>query len=108
MKSMKTQGVCSSKLLDTESFPEELRDILNNRLQEVFPFTALPKLITQQHLEFYIELSSIDFICLQESFLMLRINIVHVNDSTGLEEKLEPDEDISILNFPAQMLFSGL
>ncbi|MCP4653450.1 MAG: hypothetical protein GY858_08760, partial [Candidatus Omnitrophica bacterium] len=108
MKSVKMQGVCSSKLLDTESLPSELKDILDNRLQEVFPFTALPKLITQQHLEFYIEPSSVDFNCLQESFLTLRISIVSINATTGQEEKLEPGKDISILNFPAQMLFSGL
>ncbi|MCP4652755.1 MAG: hypothetical protein GY858_05155, partial [Candidatus Omnitrophica bacterium] len=33
---------------------------------------------------------------------------MRINATTGLEEKLEPAEDISILNFPAQTLFSGL
>ncbi|MCP4649786.1 MAG: hypothetical protein GY853_06860 [PVC group bacterium] len=104
---LKTHGVCSNRLLDIGTLPPEETSIVAQKLQEVFSFSPLPKLISSGVLEFFIEPSAIDCICLYDSFLHLQISVVKIN-ARGKEEPLARNDDISPINFLGQTLFSQL
>lgn len=99
-------SVCANKYLETDTVLPSADEIEENRLQVIECYTQLPKNLNGGSLDFLIEPSNTENICLLESFLHLQLRVVkYVN---GAEQYLENKDLVSYVPFISNSLFKGV
>ena len=107
MKSGLSLGTCSNALLDLHSLPTVEENIESNRLHVIETNSQLPLYVDGGSLDFYVEPSSTECICLLESYLQTELRVVKL-DKNGKEEQVTEADKVSFIPFIANTMFKGV
>ena len=107
MKTGLSLGTCTNALLDLESLPKVEENIESNRLQVIESNSQLPLAVDGGSLDFYVESSSTECICLLESYLQTELRVVKV-DKDGTENEVTEDDKVSFIPFIANTIYKGV
>ena len=104
--SLETQAKCIGMKTDLQSLPKISHEIDGNRYQVVDCFSQLPKYCNGS-LDFIIEPSTIEYLSLSDSFLILKLKVVEFDDG-GKELKEIGTNNISLIPFISQTIIKQL
>ena len=97
---------CANQFLDTGSSIPISKDFVSNRLQVIESYTQLPRLLDGGSLDFLVESSQTENICLLESFLHLELSVVKLED--GKEVNVKEADLVSYSPLISSSLFKNI
>ena len=100
------QHQCTSALLDWTDVPPTETSIVSNRITVHETFSQLPRYAGSGSLDFFIEPSNVENMCLFQSFLNLHLKVVKMVN--GKEEELSVDDEVSYSPLIAHSLFKSI
>ena len=103
---MPTVPPCSNQFLDTGSSIPISKDFVSNRLQVSESYSQLPRLLDGGTLDFLVEGSQTENICLMESFLHLELSVVKLVN--GKEEAVGEEDLVSYSPLISSSLFKNI